>query len=84
MHQILSGINTIKLLKILGLERDNHNICIYIFRDTILTVDYSMYTSAYKETSKEPVDISENQLDKAISIYELLEDDELALESLRN
>lgn len=83
MHQILSGINTLKLLKILGLEREHSYPCIYIFNGTILAVNYSMYTSAYKETSKEPIDITENQLDKAIIIYEMLEDSKLALESLR-
>ena len=57
---------------------------IYIFNSTILAVNYSMYASAYEELSKEPVDITENQLNKAITIYELLEDNKLALESLRN
>lgn len=83
MHQILSGINTIKLLKLLGMERRYSYPCIYIFHNTVLVINYSMYTSAYKETSKEPIDITENQLDKAITIYELLEDSKLALESLR-
>lgn len=84
MHQILSGINTLKLLKLLGLERSYSYPCIYIFHNTVLAINYCTYTSAYEELSKEPVDITENQLDKAITIYELLEDSKLALESLRN
>ena len=84
MHQILSGINTDKLLKVLGIERQCNHPCVYICFTTIITINYFIYTSIYKESSKEPVDISENQLDKAITIYELLEDSKLALESLRD
>ena len=84
MHQIISGINTIKLLKILGWEGQYSYPCIYIFNDTILTINYCTYTSCYKEDSKKPTDITEKQLDKAIAIYELLGDSILALESLRN
>ena len=84
MHQILSGINTDKLLDGLNITTQYSHPCIYISLMSVLVINYSMYSSAYEETSKEPVDITENQLDKAISIYELLEDDELALESLRN
>lgn len=83
MHQILSGKNTLKLLKLLGLEKEYIYPCIYIFRNTVLAIDYYMYSSAYEENFREPVDITENQLDKAITIYELLEDSKLALESLR-
>lgn len=83
MHQILSGINTSKLLDKLKTEFEYSHPCIYITDSIVLVINYYMYSSVYQETSKEPVDITENQLDKAISIYELLEDDELALESLR-
>lgn len=83
MHQILSGMNTDKLLKVLGIERQCSHPCIYICFTTIVTINYYIYTSIYEESSKEPVDITENQLDKAITIYELLEDSKLALESLR-
>lgn len=84
MHQIISGTNALKLLKILGIKRAYSYPCIYICHSTVITINYCSYTSAYKERSKEPVDITENQLDKAITIYELLEDSKLALESLRN
>lgn len=84
MHQILSGINTDKLLDGLNIKTQYSHPCIYISLMSVLVINYSMYSSAYEETSKESVDITENQLDKAISIYELLEDEELALESLRN
>lgn len=84
MHQILSGINTSKLLDKLKTEFEYSHPCIYITESIVLVINYYMYSSVYHEESKEPVDITENQLDKAISIYELLEDDELALESLRN
>lgn len=84
MHQILSGINTDKLLDKLKIETSYSYPCIYIIQSTLIVIDYSMYFTAYKEDSKEPVDITENQLDKAITIYELLEDSKLALESLRN
>lgn len=84
MHQILSGINTNKLLHKLEIENKYSYPCIYIYQRTMLVINYSMYTSTYQEDSKEPVDISENQLNKAITIYELLEDSKLALESLRN
>lgn len=83
MHQILSGMNTSKLLKLLGIKNSYSYPCIYIFRTTILSVDYSSYISSYTDMAKEPVDIIENQLSKAITIYELLEDSKLALESLR-
>lgn len=84
MHQIISGINTNKLLDKLKIENKYSYPCIYISCITLLVINYSMYSSAYQEDSKEPVDITENQLDKAITIYELLEDSKLALESLRN
>lgn len=84
MHQILSGLNTNKLLDKLEIENKYSYPCIYIIYTTLIVIDYSMYFTAYKEDSKEPVDITENQLDKAITIYELLEDSKLALDSLRN
>lgn len=84
MHQIISGINTIKLLDKLKIETSYNYPCIYIIQSTLIVIDYYMYFTAYKEDSKEPVDITEKQLDKAITIYELLEDSKLALESLRN
>lgn len=84
MHKIISGINTNKLLDKLKLETSYSYPCIYIIQSTLIVIDYSMYASTYKESAKEPIDITENQLDKAIIIYELLEDTKLALESLRN
>lgn len=84
MHQIISGINTNKLLDKLEIENKYSYPCIYISCITVLVINYSMYTSVYVETSKEPIDITENQLDKAITIYELLEDTKLVLESLRD
>ena len=84
MYQIISGINTNKLLDKLKIITSHSYPCIYIIHTTLIVIDYSMYFTAYKEDSKEPVDITENQLDKAITIYELLEDSKLALESLRN
>ena len=83
MHQIISGINTSKLLDIIGIENKYSHPCIYINQFTVLVINYSMYISAYKKYSKELVDITENQLNKAITIYELLEDSKLALDSLR-
>ena len=84
MHQIISGINTNKLLDKLNIRTSYSYPCIYIIHTTLIVIDYSMYSTVYKEDSKEPVDITENQLDKAITLYELLEDSKLALESLRN
>ena len=84
MHQIISGINTYKLLDKLNIRTSYSYPCIYIIYNTLIVIDYSMYFTAYKEDSKEPVDITENQLDKAITIYELLEDSKLALDSLRD
>lgn len=81
MHNILKGTNTNKLLSKFNLSGD----CIYTLKspsNVAYALNYSMYISSYAHLAKEPIDITEDEFNKVLVIYEMTGDLRLSLKSL--
>lgn len=80
MHNIYQGINVDKLI---GLTEQAYKYIYTNFHaDMALTINYSTYKDCYGNDAKPTEDITEDMLNRALSILSLTNDLKLALKSL--
>lgn len=80
MHKIYGGKNVDKLLE----NKQNKYSLVYInsAADIFTTTSLSMYESAYESHKQEVIDISDDMLNKALTVLEITNDFKLTLKSL--